>query len=569
MKDVNKDKFVELKINPRRVCFGLSRIGYTPPSAICDIVDNAITAKATIIDISIVKENDYYNDNRINNVKEYIIRDNGVGMNESEILNALQLGASDLNYDENTLSKFGLGLKSAAFSQGNIIEVISLKSEEVNKYILDMNVISDKYVCKKSKATEEERQYLNEYKSGTIIKIKDIHKNNHPSIKDTISKLKEKLGVIYYYFLKDGLVKLFLEGEEIEPIDILFTDKAQNKLDEQIWSGKEVSWIYEPKEFILEKNSTNKVTLEVTQLPYPPIFEIDGDVENKSQIRDIYRIDSKNYGVYVYRNKRLISWAENFDGLIPRAQNLYAFRARLNIDSNSDDMFNIDVKKSNIILSEEARESLDDILDDLKRKSRKAWDRMTKIYNERRGEDSNKAAIDIVKGMPRDIDPLENRLDRPTKQFEDEKVKREKEIEMENSENDPKNDKNEEDRSEDTHKNDESKKKIKHVDFIEDNMLFEHYYDASENHCIKINKNHRFSKLLYGDNSDNKDMQIMFELFYFNMMLAERSTQVNMQDYERETIKVILDKYREALSILLTNMCRDVNKLPPNKEKDD
>ena len=32
------------KMNAARVCFGISRIGYTPASAICDIVDNSVSA---------------------------------------------------------------------------------------------------------------------------------------------------------------------------------------------------------------------------------------------------------------------------------------------------------------------------------------------------------------------------------------------------------------------------------------------------------------------------------------------------------------------------------------------
>jgi len=35
---------IELKIDAGRLLFGLSRIGYTTSSAICDIIDNSIRA---------------------------------------------------------------------------------------------------------------------------------------------------------------------------------------------------------------------------------------------------------------------------------------------------------------------------------------------------------------------------------------------------------------------------------------------------------------------------------------------------------------------------------------------
>lgn len=41
------------KINAARVCFGISRIGYTPSSAICDIIDNSVSANAHNIHVMI------------------------------------------------------------------------------------------------------------------------------------------------------------------------------------------------------------------------------------------------------------------------------------------------------------------------------------------------------------------------------------------------------------------------------------------------------------------------------------------------------------------------------------
>ncbi|MBE6051191.1 MAG: hypothetical protein E7214_11210 [Clostridium sp.] len=570
------NKEIELAINPERVCFGLSRIGYTPSSAICDISDNAITAGATKIVINIVKENDVYNDNRLNNTKEYTIIDNGKGMNNEEILAALELGSSSENYSEDSLSKFGLGLKSASFSQGNILDITSTKDGiDINRYIINLEDIKDKYICLKEEPLEKDVTLLKEYGHGTVIRLRNIHKNNHPSIKTTISDLKEKLGVIYYYFIKDCNLEIELQGEKIDKVDVLASEGLDYDLDEHTWSGKEVGWIYRPKEFVLEESNDIMVKLEVTQLPYPPIFEIDGEA-SANDIRKKYGINSKNYGVYVYRNKRLISWAENFNNMIPKAINLYSFRARLNITSDSDDMFNIDVKKSDIQLSAEAQKTLSDILDDLKRKSRKAWERMTKVYKERKSEDPNKAANEIINSYPDDNDPLEDEMD-GSAQEEEEKNRRKDELNKEvkektnDSNKTTEKDKDGENKDSDAEekKGIHENKKIRHVDFIEDNILFERYYDATEESCININDNHRFSKLLYGDNSENADMQIIMELFYYNMMKAEVSTQTNLHKYDRKEIEEILDTYKRALSNSLTQMCRDAKNLPPIKENND
>lgn len=120
----NADVEVDLAIDPGRVSFGLSRIGYTPTTAVCDVLDNSVRAGAKNINIRVIKERPNLSDKKKDNVKEYLVIDDGSGMDDAGIRNALTLGSPD-NYEEHSLSKFGLGLKSAAFSQGEELEVIS------------------------------------------------------------------------------------------------------------------------------------------------------------------------------------------------------------------------------------------------------------------------------------------------------------------------------------------------------------------------------------------------------------------------------------------------------------
>ena len=39
-------QFQEIEIDAARICDGLRKIGYTPPTAITDIIDNSVQAKA-------------------------------------------------------------------------------------------------------------------------------------------------------------------------------------------------------------------------------------------------------------------------------------------------------------------------------------------------------------------------------------------------------------------------------------------------------------------------------------------------------------------------------------------
>ena len=398
-------KQVSLAINPGRVLFGLSRIGYTPASAICDIIDNSIMANAKNIYVLIKKENEKYKDTRQGNVKEYLIIDDGDGMDEKKIEEALELGSSDAFYGEGTLSKFGLGLKSATFSQGDELEVISGKDGNFLKYVVSLPEVqeSDNYFANQIELDETDEYLISTYLSegkGTIVKIGKVRMEGHPSIKHTVEELKEKVGVIYYYFLKNDGVQIFIENEQIPAIDVLFCEEADlnGNLDENAWTGRDVRRIEKLKEILLDSDSDVKATVEVTQLPHPPTFKLDGR-GGDAEVRSKYLIESANYGFYVYRNKRLISWAETFKGIIPMNQDLYSFRGRILIDDTADNTFNIDVKKSTITLSDEAWNVISDKSREWKRKSIKAWERAKTLVNERKSEDPHQTSNEIINDL--------------------------------------------------------------------------------------------------------------------------------------------------------------------------
>lgn len=578
---------INLKINPGRLCYGLSRIGYNPTSAICDIVDNSVMADATNIHIKIVKDNIHFEDNRKNNVKEYLIIDDGNGMKYEKMLEALSLGSDNIDYADNTLSKFGLGLKSAGFSQGDRIELISsIGNGEVNKLIVDLNKIGAEYYCEKSDLSEEDIEIVNQYfinNRGTIVRIANVRKENHPSVRKTIDELKYKIGVIYYYFMKDGL-NISLGEEKISCFDVLFTDEANKNgnLNEFDWDGKSVRWIKKINEVTLDSESGIKGRIEVTQLPYPPIFEAE-KLGAKKDIRDKYRIAAGNYGYYVYRNKRLISWAERFDGIIPQEQEYYAFRGRILIDSSADECFNIDVKKAHIKLSDDAYNTLDELSDEYKRKSKKAWKNAKGLVDQINGKEPNSVAneiaenINLPESLPGEAFPTtdteieKGKRDKEIQELLKEKMKKETKnrLEEEKGTDVPEEEINEDDIQK-TIKGDDTRtgnSKIFRVPAIEDNLLWEPYYDAEIGPSVRINRSHRFSRVLFEDNSANTDLQVMFELFTLQLANAEIYAQKNIQELEREKVEAILSEYRRIISEFLATMCRN-SKLPPiNGEK--
>lgn len=108
-------------------------IGYSLEAAIADIVDNSITAMA-----SIVKINFFPIDG------EYVsILDNGIGMDSNQINRAMQYGSQNPNEcrTSNDLGRFGLGLKTASLSQCRVLTVISKYQNHIESRQWDLDYI--------------------------------------------------------------------------------------------------------------------------------------------------------------------------------------------------------------------------------------------------------------------------------------------------------------------------------------------------------------------------------------------------------------------------------------------
>jgi hypothetical protein len=250
------------------------------------------------------------------------------------------------------------------------------------------------------------------------------------------------------------------------------------------------------------------------------------------------------------------------------------------LDDSADDAFNIDVKKSGIILSNEAWQALDDLSTAFKSKSKKAWERATQLYNEKRGKDPNQTANEIVKNFdPPETLPgemLSEKEEKKRKEREDAveqemRAKLRKKAAFQKSEETgtPVNEEDiKEDELEVALKGDAnpSATKIFRVSSIDDNVLWEPYYDTDHGTCVRINRGHRFARLLFEDNCDNVDLQVMMELYLLQM--AEAEIYALKSDIEsRQVIYKVLSEYRRFASEFLAAMCRKLEgKLPPLKD---
>lgn len=559
--------------------------GWSTPEAVFAIVDNAVQAGARNVWVHLCKENDAYNDRRKNNIAAYEVVDDGCGMDEAGMAAALSLAANGAP-DDHSLSKFGLGLKAAAQSQGDELHLISSPGDGApfRKLVVAFDAVTpNRYFATAHPLTEADEALVAGHLPdgrGTIVRIARVRKGGHPSVKDTVQTLRERAGVIYFYFLRDSLT-LTIRDEPVEPFDPLVTAEADahGTLDEHEWDGKSVRWIQKPITVTLDVEQNVTATVEATQLPYPPIFDLDEPGQRKAT-QDRYRIEAGNYGYYVYRNGRLISWAEQFGRMIPQHGDLYGFRGRLLIDESADEAFNIDLKKSHLMLSDEAWATLSDLSDAYKSKSRKAWKHAGALKKKREGEEPNKVANELAAEFDPPVladeatatpEEATEQAQREQEAEESDKARMRRETarakQAETGEDVTEADVSDEEVTEVARgPANPAASRIFRVDRVEDNALWEPYYDSEHGWSVRINAPHRFGRLVFERNSDNTDLQVLFELLLLTMAQAEVQTQ-KVSKLSRTEAERLLGGYRRSVSEYLAKLCLDLgDRLPPLDE---
>ena len=194
--------------------------------AIAELVDNAIQAKASVVEI-ICKEEQVQRTLRSRAVvKEIAIIDNGSGMAPETLRNALQFGNGERLNDRSGIGRFGMGLPNSSISQAKHVSVYSWKNGIADAYYtyLDISEIQQGSLhdvpvpIKKSVPQEwiEISETLKNSKSGTLVVWSDLDKCAWKTAKAIFRNSEFTIGRIYRKFIQSNKAKIrmvsFTEG---------------------------------------------------------------------------------------------------------------------------------------------------------------------------------------------------------------------------------------------------------------------------------------------------------------------------------------------------------------------
>lgn len=305
----------------------LRDLGYSPETAVADIIDNAIFAKAGNIWI------DFMWDGKSSKIS---FRDDGIGMHDDELIRAMRPGSQSPSVlrETNDLGRFGLGLKTASFSQCRMFTVLSRKkNSDVSYWRWDLDYATapdtEGWTILNT-ADEEDIQLAGKMEQGSIViwqNLDRIIETNKKEIAEDdfyaiARKVRQHIEMVFHRYLETGKLKIIFNGSKVEGWDPFLKG--------------EIATQPFPEELL--ENGAVKVKAYI--LPHKSKLEQEIWLENEKR----GGWDTLQ-GFYIYRNERLLL-AADWLGLTRKKSHYKLARIMIDIPNHLDQDWQIDIKKS-------------------------------------------------------------------------------------------------------------------------------------------------------------------------------------------------------------------------------
>lgn len=302
----------------------LRDVGYTLEVAVADIVDNSISASASHIQIYAVPNPEMI----------FCILDDGSGMTELELVEAMRLSSKspDDKREVKDLGKFGLGLKTASFSQCKKLTVLSKKNSitSIKQWDLDYIAQHNEWLLITPDSNDfVNTQLMDEFKMlqhGTLVIWQEIDHYESTTFTDSLDKTIRHVSLVFHRFLED----------KFKPLTINFNNnrlKPFNPFNIEHSATQE-----KPKEIIQIDDSK----IEISPYILPHHSKVSQQEWDSYSTEDGY---IKSQGFYLYRAKRLLIYG-TWWGMHKATDAHKLVRIKIDIPNDQDKYWDIDIKKS-------------------------------------------------------------------------------------------------------------------------------------------------------------------------------------------------------------------------------
>jgi hypothetical protein len=310
-------------------------VGYSTLTAVADIIDNSITAKARTIEILVHSDGE----------NPYIaVLDDGTGMHGDAARHAMQLAGNSSSGERRAddLGRFGLGLKTASWSQCKRLTLVTKVDGEVSSLAWDLDFVSETQEWRLLVLEEEDYSVLPEFERlsgrqhGTLILWEKLDRfpdgpGRSRVIDQTMVDVRDHLALVFHRFLAGEAplekLSIVLNGTEIEAADPFLSKSPRTQVSRQ--------------ETLLVDGQ--QISVQAYTLPY--LNKMSAADRQRAQIAGGIR-DSQ--GFYVYRGGRLVIWGTWFR-LMPKTDMGKLARVKVDIPNSLDHLWSLDIKKSSAV----------------------------------------------------------------------------------------------------------------------------------------------------------------------------------------------------------------------------
>jgi hypothetical protein len=230
------------------------RSGYRNTAAAArEIVDNAIEAKATRIDVCFERPKALKAHQRAESISAIAFIDNGSGMLAKMARYALSWGSGTHFDDPAFIGKFGFGLPNASINQTRLVEVYTKTASDkaITKAVLDVRRVKDHGVQTieppvESALPEFVQAYLDKqglpFDNGTVVVWVEPDRLTYKTPALMKEHLLDDFGVTYRYLLEN--VELYVDKTKVLAVDPLFLTPSARYFLAQDKGGAEMSADY-------------------------------------------------------------------------------------------------------------------------------------------------------------------------------------------------------------------------------------------------------------------------------------------------------------------------------------
>ena len=347
---------VDIPPKPSSLLESMRDIGYSLGTALADIVDNSITAKAKTIRLFA----------RLEGAESSLaILDDGEGMREDELLEAMRLGSRSPLEERSSsdLGRFGLGLKTASFSQCRVLTVVTRVDGMTACARWDLDEISstDKWQLQILDEVDSVPWIEHLGRSGTLVVWERFGFRGDDGGPDQVTadltrqldEARSHLELVFHRYLEQRRPRIHIELNKrpLEPLDP--------------FNSKHPATLPGPRETI--KVGNHHIDVQPFTLPHHSRVSR-GEWERHAGPEGYL----KNQGFYVYREKRLIIHGTWF-GLARQTELTKLARVRVDIPNSLDEAWRIDVKKASAQLPPSVRDRLRRIIEPMAAPSKRVY----------------------------------------------------------------------------------------------------------------------------------------------------------------------------------------------------